>query len=415
MNKLSIYFALIFFVILSCKPTDIAVLEEKQSQEFGIERAKAIYDRYLTSMRVSEKEELIDWTNAYKTNFKNGTEVVFAPVYRFSGALLKEHSKQPLKEKTFKTLLTPEYLVVYIDKEKKEQIEKLFVRRTEDFLNGKGKFSGLLLYENLEGELIRGLEYQDGQYLQGYVPSVTGKNVRTSICYTDIWYYHTWSQACSGGSCGDLVYTGYVEVAVTTCYDGSTSPVEVQVPLPEGGGGGGPTIYSPDYEFIDWWNSLNNTERLWTVVNVGKLPQLRHNTNKAKERSSQFYGCSSLRDVDGSNQNAFKHALWSALNACSFGASVAMTIGLNHEDDGLPPTINTDMDIHNNGVGVTIFSQFCQTSSGGCGCTEGELEGHIKDAIDSGLGLRYITNSSGSPSTIHSGLIATNYKNLCND
>ena len=111
-------------------------------------------------------------------------------------------------------------------------------------------------------------------------------------------------------------------------------------------------------------------------------------------------------DHDGTNQNAFKHAYWSALNQRSFGSEVAQTISDNHEGDVTSTHVDVRMDLWNNQLGRKVAET--------CGCDGALLRQKVAQAIDQGLGRRRSVGITTSDADIT--LFPTNSATtFCND
>ncbi|TAE35797.1 MAG: hypothetical protein EAZ70_12090 [Runella slithyformis] len=133
-------------------------------------------------------------------------------------------------------------------------------------------------------------------------------------------------------------------------------------------------IYTNNYFNLGF--GLNNAENNFYNTNQWMIPMAMANRAEAINRIGEYY-CS---DADDFNGNAFKHAYWSALNTWTFGAGYAQFMGQLHE--GGSPALNSEMDLHNNQLGITIASEI--PSSAG----EEVLIQSILEAISNGQGKR---------------------------
>ncbi|MCY7350670.1 MAG: hypothetical protein LH606_08375 [Cytophagaceae bacterium] len=113
----------------------------------------------------------------------------------------------------------------------------------------------------------------------------------------------------------------------------------------------------------------------------------------------EFYFCD-YGQSENTEANAFKHAYWSALNTQTWGSSIALEIGQNHEQ-------NTDthnqhaMDLHNDDVGINIGEALPDASFE-------NLAREVLEHLASGAG-RKLSN----PSDRNSSIIDTNGAMLC--
>jgi hypothetical protein len=144
---------------------------------------------------------------------------------------------------------------------------------------------------------------------------------------------------------------------------------------------------------LQWVAGLNPAESAWVIANPLKAPSAWWNKTTAEDIAKQIYMCQSngqwFIDVDRTNQNAFKHAYWSALNQRSFGSEEAKTIGDNHEVDETSPDLDVQMDVWNNALGRKVAET--------CGCNGLQLEQAVSQAIGMGLGKRRQMGATNDP------------------
>lgn len=163
------------------------------------------------------------------------------------------------------------------------------------------------------------------------------------------------------------------------------------------------------YEFIYWVTGLNRAEADWIKANPTKAAAAWYNKDKAEDLSRALYMCYQnnewIMDVDGTNQNAFKHAYWSARNTCSFGSEVAQTLGDNHEGDVTSTNPDVQMDLWNNQLGRNVAER--------CGCNLENLKNEVLKAIGRGEGRR---KNIGKTISQGNNLFPTNSATtFCND
>ncbi len=406
-------FILFLLFTFSCQQSENGPITPK---ELDIEGAKKIYEKFLESARIpNNNKETILWEMAVKRNFKNRTSVIFAPILESRENIsFRKYSNQELSEKTFRNLFTPTYLTIYIDKEGKEHLERLVLRSTEEYLkkDKSPSFSGIMWYEDMGGEFLRGLVYNDGKVIKSLNPPDENRRAKITDCinYTITITYYTITY--SGGQWNTPRETDSDTFTVTECY-GSSGGYDDSYPYEvDGGGSSGDIGIDPNYlsDFWAWVLGLNPAESEWLSNNMDKALKVWQNARKASTTSWTIYGCTSVADQDGSNQNAFKHALWIALNACSFDGAVALTIAMNHEYGQNPSDLNYEMDSFNNSLGLTLYMNNCYTSSGSCTCTSSDIINLVQTAINTGGGRRYVVDGN-----IHEVLFNTSNQRICND
>lgn len=155
--------------------------------------------------------------------------------------------------------------------------------------------------------------------------------------------------------------------------------------------------------------NLNQKESDWIKANPWKAPAAWWNSTLAENFSKSIYMCQHngewVMDIDGTNQNAFKYAYWSALNVRSFDSEVAQTIGDNHEIDETSTDPDTQMDVFNNQLGRKVAET--------CGCDGAQLRQQVQQAIYNELGKRRRIGLDNEPTTT---LISTSSATtFCND
>ena len=85
-----------------------------------------------------------------------------------------------------------------------------------------------------------------------------------------------------------------------------------------------------------------------------------YQVNKAKEITEQYidkvYG--SENDVDGTQVNAYRHAMWNAVMTDKIGEDKAKQFADAHEDFPNNPVEHKEMDLHNNALGRGIALEY---------------------------------------------------------
>jgi hypothetical protein len=89
-------------------------------------------------------------------------------------------------------------------------------------------------------------------------------------------------------------------------------------------------------------------------------PIAAYNVNKAKEITEEYidklYGRE--HDRDGTQVNAFRHAMWNAIMTDMIGAEKAKKFADAHEQVPNNPAGHKQMDLHNNELGRSIATQY---------------------------------------------------------
>lgn len=133
--------------------------------------------------------------------------------------------------------------------------------------------------------------------------------------------------------------------------------------------------------FRDEWERLNYKEKdlIKEALSSGDIIQvitIRSNAIIAATTAKKYYPNNKGK---GNNHDAFRHALWQALNVQKLGENVSRDFSNAHEYSTPKNEINTDlyMDIHNNEVGIEIGKKLPKASLE-------ELSQIIVDKISSG-------------------------------
>jgi hypothetical protein len=447
-----VFLSIIFlFGLEGCQEEKFNILEPISknaiSEEISVERAKVLYDSSLRSLgavnaRRSNQPEAPDWERPKRLKFMGGQKALVIPIFEMpeSATLTTIGAIKDRTKLTQSDLITPVQLIVYRNKEGKEVVERMYTKTDRTYLKQKQEksedkdFTGMHWFEDNEGHFKRAFVYENGELIKSLIPEDVAQsaNLRTT-CGLNLYsqtidYYST---ACSSYGCGppQFMYsqTFSYYVADRDCEQNKHATEFA----PTGGGGGGSNNNSEDrdlngtiYEgwavpedrisqFNAWLLGLNPKESAWVKANKQKAPAAWWNSTLAKNFSQAEYMCLKdngflgdwIIDIDGTNQNAFKHAYWNALNYNSFGESEARVIGENHEGDWKVKTLDIDMDLQNNELGIKI----AQT----CGCAGSKLKEEVLKAIRAGRGQR---NSIGSRGVRLERLVSTsNATSFCDD
>jgi len=129
-----------------------------------------------------------------------------------------------------------------------------------------------------------------------------------------------------------------------------------------GGGGGGydpdfdPSNYPETFEILQFENDYRNqmsTQELQIFDNLSRINQLQYlyNAKYALDKAQDLY----QNSVHNGNGDAFRHALFSGLNAKVLGVALAKQLGDAHELIPNNPLLENQMDLFNNQVGRDQF------------------------------------------------------------
>lgn len=150
------------------------------------------------------------------------------------------------------------------------------------------------------------------------------------------------------------------------------------------------SLYIQDPSFWDWWDVLYSIERNWLLANPAKAYKAYKNFKRAEVSSIDRFGGKDIKDENGTNQNAYKHAYAAALHTISWGPNVALTIMNNHEGGTGNPSLDSQMDYWNNALGVSVVNM--------CRCDGETLRNSIISRMTTGpveyRGKRYVYGNS---------------------
>ncbi len=223
MNRLSIFVAvqtLFVLLLVGCQKTD-SVLNPQDTNPptssdstMTLEEAQQIFTRQSDKLSHSrtagdgESNDKMDfekrplWSYATKEKFKDGTQVVIAPLEnelpKYLSAVISTQATLKQKSKTNAQVFTTHKAVVYKDKDKgKETVEIMSVIGEEDYktkntyFDNDQIFTGALLFHDLNNKFLRGFYYDKGKYI-GRLDKPK-KNGRTTGCYwtetVSVFYY----------------------------------------------------------------------------------------------------------------------------------------------------------------------------------------------------------------------------------
>lgn len=117
----------------------------------------------------------------------------------------------------------------------------------------------------------------------------------------------------------------------------------------------------------DQFKQLTPQEQRYITAHPHHAFAIKSAKEAAFEETKKRFGSNGRND----NSDAFRHCLWSAILAREIGYSGALQFTTAHESSSLNPKNEREMDIHNNGVGLSIgrtggsnqiLSQRCMTA-----------------------------------------------------
>ncbi len=107
-------------------------------------------------------------------------------------------------------------------------------------------------------------------------------------------------------------------------------------------------------DVYDKYKNLKQAEKDFLWTHPIAAADFNANAKTAMAEAKKRFSAGSLHNGSG---DAFRHCLWSAMNARDQGMDLAKAFGDAHESfDGNPPKEKA-MDLHNNGVGYDLGSQ----------------------------------------------------------
>ncbi len=172
---------------------DTSMTVEEAQQIFVTQSDKAAHSRTSGDGELNDKmnfEKRPLWSYATKEKFKDGTQVIIAPLENelanYSSAIISTQAALKQKSKTNAEVFTTHKAVVYKDKGK-ETVEIMSVIGEEDYkakntyFDNDQIFTGALLFHDLNNKFLRGFYYDKGKYI-GRLDKPK-KNGRTTGCY----------------------------------------------------------------------------------------------------------------------------------------------------------------------------------------------------------------------------------------
>lgn len=399
------------------------VTESVASDEISIDRAKVLYensrriDKTSVNARKKNREEAPDWERAKKLKFKGGRKALVVPVFEMSesATLTTMDSISDKSKLTLAELVTPVQLVLYKDDDEKEVIERMYSKADPAYQKRKKNksedrdYTGMHWFEDNDGNFKRGFVYEDGKLIKTLLPKANGtkSNLRTTCQTTtyNVTITHYSVTCMTGYGCGDPIYMYSESYSFSVSSGDCQSKHDTDYSPYDNGGGTSDNSTTTNEEqptegwtvpedkiaqFLQWIGRLNDKETAWVKANPTKAPAAWWNQTSAENFSKAKYMCEkdgqTYLDIDGTNQNAFKHAYWNALNTRSFDSSEAKIIGDNHESQDMN-SLDAKMDLWNNDLGRKVAET--------CGCSGSALRQKVLEAIYNKQGKRLSIGTSG--------------------
>lgn len=351
---------LILLGMYSCQEKELSVtpLNAVASEDITVEKAKTMYSQYLTkgrSAKIIKKrkhKETPIWEAGKNFTVFNGSKALVVPVVETTDALtLTSFDGDSTAQKSFLDLFTPMKLVFYKDAKEKEHLERMYIKADAEYAKRKqfhfedADFSGRIWYEDMDDNFLRAFFYKDGKLIGKQVPGEEKpegdkkKNARTAYTCEKIYETTTttttyYSIACSSSAdCGPPQFM-YNSTSTTTtiwyesCYPDPNDPAYSP-------SGSGSLSHITDPGFWQFYNyNLNAYEIAWLYLNQEKAYQFYLNAKMAEVSSQQRFGGATVKDQDGTNQNAYKHAYLAALHTRAWGPQMALLLTNLHEGSG---------------------------------------------------------------------------------
>lgn len=104
-------------------------------------------------------------------------------------------------------------------------------------------------------------------------------------------------------------------------------------------------------QILDKYKNLKKAEKDFLWSHPFAAADFNSNANVALEEARKRFAAVSLHNGSG---DAFRHTLWSAMNARDQGKEIAKMFGDAHEEFDKNPSAEKSMDLHNNAIGYDI-------------------------------------------------------------
>jgi uncharacterized protein YcfL len=358
MKKIFIFF-IITLLLISCSKESADILKPEHKQDLTISEAKKYYENHVKKARKDDgKEEyLVFWDDATEIRDKEHGLLISVPILYKDGLAVKIKNEDNKPE-----VSTIDIKATLIFKKEEDKVTMYHHKMVHDYSkldeeqsqqDTSDKFTGYAYLFDENDKFIEMSFFEKGEEKYRSVKENEKARVASYPVYvcTD-WY----TQVCWSGGCGDWHYShSQCEFIYIPISSGSgSSSINTTVTLVSGGGGSVSSFSA--FEGIDgywnWYGSLNDDEKAFFKRKFWLIPY----AITARIEANIFTGLVFCRNDDDGNWNAFKHALWSALNAMYMGRHNAIDIGMNHELEYIEGyEVKNAMDIHNNNKGINIY------------------------------------------------------------
>lgn len=318
------------------------------------------------------------------------------------------------KKTTYDQAHSPGKLIIYKDDNGHEKLERMYIKadsayaKRKNYVFNDSDFSGMYWFEDSEDEFSRAYVYKNGKLIKEIQPRRGPSSKRTAegcgeeFGTTIIMSYYSWASVQGYGTWGPrYMYSVSLFVDMIDYTNCTVSPSTVSAPS-NSSWSGSPSDFNNSPNFTQWYNNLNSTEKAWVDANWTAAGLVFVNYMNAETLSRVYFSKNQpnalelmnpflLPDVDGTNQNAFKHILAAALHAKYLGPSTAWTVVSNHELT-TPNNILKEMDVANNGLGIAIANEHAGS--------EQSLIDAVYDFVAEKHGWRAIVNGVVQPQLV---------------
>jgi len=398
-NTVLLYVCILFFFSVSCSTQNEISPLNTNNNSLSIKEAREFYEKKGKGTRSeTSKKQFLFWDNAVESKISGNESFVSVPLINldFFAIQLEESDSKKTKEPIY-TMDIRSNLIIRKNKGVLEEFILYLVKDEESYIRKKtslitkDNFDGYGLLVNEFGKQVSMSIFKNGK--ETLSSEYKSKNVRPNdMTITQCVTYY--SQSCTAGyGCGpEQVVDTICETISMPGPEGNTSFTSFATAAATSGGGGGSSAsdfdaYNDLPGITAWLAGLSTSERAWYLARPTIIPKAILSRNDAEGLTDMIY-CNQL---DHGNGNAFKHAIWSAMNAMLNSASQALEMGDLHESNSPYPQNAPEriMDETNNSLGINTFNQY-RTSLNAYPPSQRKfiLAGIILAKIDNGEGVR---------------------------
>jgi hypothetical protein len=417
-------FIAIVALLFSCNQNlVIEDIENKDPNSLTINEAKIWFEKNVTSNSSSriggQDDKKPKWDKFYDVDMSIGKGMVISLDFldpKFP-KIVEGDRKVKTKPDSWSLIFSENHLsklLMYKTKKGEMQTEIITSTPDEDYLARKlgvienKDFCGNIIVKDWNGKFLRGYRFKNGKRIANFSDSVKSGRVALFACGQTDWF----TVACSNG--GASCTTTYMYTETNYCSE-CCSGDEVTVFPSNGdyntsGNPNGQSGYTGISMTAAQKQALVNAlmsklaqldpgrsdcwaERAYYVANIPWAIVQHDLITKARDYSDAYF-CSP--GLDNDNKNAYRHMMWNALMAKTWGYESAIFLSDLHECNATEFPLNHNMDIYNNGIGASYGDSHMNFS-------ENSLGIGISNTVKNGLGRR-IENGS---------LIPTNADGAC--